>query len=141
MYQLRGHPSCVNVLFLEEDGRAVGPELPDGLQALRRVAGKAGDGFDQNTVNEPAPTVGQHPLEVISLLHRGAGDALVSVDIHQPPVLMLGDVLRVVDVLGREGVKLILRGGTDPAVGGHPQFLGILLMVGFDPDDPSLLAV
>lgn len=54
---------------------------------------------------------------------------------------MLGDVLRVVDVLGREGVKLILRGGTDPAVGGHPQFLGILLMVGFDPDDPSLLAV
>lgn len=54
---------------------------------------------------------------------------------------MPGDVLRVVDVLGREGVKLILRGGTDPAVGGHPQFLGIPLMDGVDPDDPSLLAV
>ena len=54
---------------------------------------------------------------------------------------MFHDVLCIVDVLGREGVKLILRGGTDPAVGGHPQFLGIPLMVGFDPDDPSLLAI
>ena len=54
---------------------------------------------------------------------------------------MLGDVLRIVDILGREGVELILRGGADPAVGGHPQLLGIPLMVGFDPYDPSLLAV
>lgn len=36
---------------------------------------------------------------------------------------------------------MILRGGADPAVGGHPQLLGIPLMVGFDPYDPSLLAV
>lgn len=140
-HQFRRHPCGVNVLFLEEDGRAVGSELSDSLQALHRVAGEAGDGLDQDAVNESVSTVSQHPLEVISLLHRGAGDALVGVDVHQPPVLMLGDVLRVVDVLGREGVKLILRGGTDPAVGGHPQFLGIPLMVGFDPYDPSLLAI
>lgn len=54
---------------------------------------------------------------------------------------MLGDVLRIVDVLGRKGVELVLRGGADPAVGGHPQLLGIPLMVGFDPDDPPLFAV
>lgn len=54
---------------------------------------------------------------------------------------MLGDVLRIVDVLCRKGVELILGGGADPAVGGHPQFLGIPLMDGFDPDDPPLLAV
>jgi len=29
---------------------------------------------------------------------------------------MLGDVLRIVDVLGRKGVELVLRGGADPAV-------------------------
>lgn len=54
---------------------------------------------------------------------------------------MLGDVLRIVDVLGCKGVELILRGGADSAVSGHPQFLGIPLMDGVDPDDPSLLAV
>lgn len=110
-------------------------------QALRRVAGKARDGLDQDAVNEPASAVGQHPLEIISLLHRSATDALVGVYVHQPPVLVLGDVLRIVDVLSREGVELILRGGTDPAVGGHPQLLGIPLMGGFDSDDPSLLAI
>ena len=36
---------------------------------------------------------------------------------------------------------MILRGGADPAVGGHPQFLGIPLMGGLDPDDPTLFAV
>ena len=54
---------------------------------------------------------------------------------------MFSDVLCIVDVLGCEGVELILRGGADPAVGGHPQLLGIPLMVGFDPDDPPLLAI
>ena len=54
---------------------------------------------------------------------------------------MFHDVLCIVDVLRCEGIELILRGGADPAVGGHSQLLGIPLMVGFDPDDPSLLAV
>ncbi len=75
------------------------------------LTGKAGDGLDQDAVNKPASAVSQHPLEIIPLLHRGAGDALVSVDVHQSPVLMLGDVLRIVDVLGRKGVELVLRGG------------------------------
>ena len=140
-HQFRGHPCGVNILFLEEDGRAIGSELPDGLQALCRIAGKARDGLDQDAVNESASAVGQHPLEVISLLHGGAGDTLVGVDVHQPPILMLSDVLCIVDVLRCEGIELILRGGADPAVGGHPKLLGIALMVGFDPDDPSLLAV
>ena len=68
-HQFGGYPCGVDVFFLEEDGRAVGSELPDSLQTLRRVAGEAGDGLDQNAVDKPAPTVGQHPLEVISLLH------------------------------------------------------------------------
>ena len=140
-HQLRRHPCGVDVLFLEEDGRAVGSELSDGLQALCRIAGKARDGLDQDAVNESASAVGQHPLEILPLLHGGAGDALVGVYVHQPPVLMLSNVLRIVDVLSREGVELILRGGTDPAVGGHPQLLGIPLMGGFDSDDPSLLAI
>ena len=109
-HQLRGYPSRVDVLFFEEDGRAVGSELSNGLQALCRVAGEAGDRLDQNSVNEPVPAVGQHPLEILPLLHRGAGDALVGVDVHQPPFLMLGDVLRIMDVLGRKGVELIFRG-------------------------------
>ena len=42
------------------------------------------------------------------MLRAGAGDTLIGVDVHQPPVLMLGDVLRIVDILGREGIELIL---------------------------------
>lgn len=140
-HQFGRHPRRIDVFFLEEDSRSVGTELSNGFQTLRRVAGEARDGLDQNAVDESVSTVSQHPLEITPLLHRGAGDALVGIDVHQPPIIMPGDVLRVVDVLGREGVKLILRGGTDPAVGGHPQFLGIPLMDGVDPDDPSLLAV
>ena len=68
-HQFGGYPCGVDVFFLEEDGRAVGSELPDSLQTLRRVAGEAGDGLDQNAVDKPVPTVDQHPLEVISLLH------------------------------------------------------------------------
>ena len=81
-HQLRGHPRRIDVFFLEEDSCSVGAELPDGLQALRRVAGEAGDGLDQNAVDESAPAVGQHPLEILSLLHRGAGDTLIGVDVH-----------------------------------------------------------
>ena len=103
-HQFRGHPRRIDVFFLEEDCRTVGSELPNGFQTLCRVAGEAGDGLDQDAVNESVSTVSQHPLEITPLLHRGAGDALVSVDVHQPPVLMLGDVLRIVDVLSREGI-------------------------------------
>ena len=109
-HQLRGHPCGVNILFLEEDGRAIGSELPDGLQALCRIAGKARDGLDQNAVHESAAAVVQHPFEILPFLHRGAGDALVGVDVHQPPVLMFHDVLCIVDVLRCEGIELILRG-------------------------------
>ena len=68
-HQFGGYPCGVDVFFLEEDGRAIGSELPDGLQALCRIAGEAGDGLDQDAVNESAAAVVQHPLEVISLLH------------------------------------------------------------------------
>lgn len=107
-HQFGRHPRRIDIFFLEEDSRSVGTELSNGFQTLRRVAGEARDGLDQNAVNESASAVGQHPLEVISLLHGGAGDTLVGVDVHQPPIIMLGDVLRIVDVLGREGVELIL---------------------------------
>lgn len=109
-HQLRGHPCGVNILFLEEDGRTIGSELPDGLQALCRIAGKARGGLDQNAVHESAAAVVQHPFEILPFLHRGAGDALVGVDVHQPPVLMFHDVLCIVDVLRCEGIELILRG-------------------------------
>ena len=56
-HQFGGYPCSIDVLLLEEDGRSVGAELPDSLQTLRRVAGEAGDGFDQNSVNESAPAV------------------------------------------------------------------------------------
>ena len=68
-HQLRGHPRRIDVFLLEEDGRAVGTELPDSLQTLRRVAGEAGDGLDQNAVYESAFAVDQHPLEILPLLH------------------------------------------------------------------------
>ena len=98
-HQFGGYPCGVDVFFLEEDSRAVGTELPDSLQTLRRVAGEARDGLDQDAVNESASAVVQHPFEILPFLHRGAGDALVGVDVHQPPVLMFHDVLCIVDVL------------------------------------------
>lgn len=140
-HQFRGHPCGIDVFFLEEDCRAAGSELSNGLQILRRVAGEAGDGLDQNAVNESAAAVVQHPFEILPFLHRGAGDALVGVDVHQPPVLMFHDVLCIVDVLRCEGIELILRGGADPAVSCHPQLLCIPLMGGLDPNDPSFFAV
>lgn len=109
-HQFGRHPRRIDVLFLEEDGRAIGSELPDGLQALCRIAGKARDGLDQDAVNESASAVVQHPFEILPFLHRDAGDALVGVDVHQPPVLMFHDVLCIVDVLRCEGIELILRG-------------------------------
>ena len=109
-HQFRGHSRSIDVFFLEEDCRTVGSELPNGFQTLRCVASEAGDGLDQDAVNKSAAAVGQHPFEILPFLHRGAGDALVGVDVHQPPVLMSHDVMCIVDVLRCEGIELILRG-------------------------------
>lgn len=103
-HQLCGLVHGVDVFFFKVDRDALRLQHSDVVQAVHRVAGEAGDGLDQDAVNESAFAVSQHPLEILPFLHRGAGDALVGIDVHQPPIIMLGDVLRIVDVLSREGI-------------------------------------
>ena len=47
------------------------------------------------------------PVEVLPLLHPGACQALVSVDIHQLPALVMADLLGVLADLAGGGMKLI----------------------------------
>ena len=106
--QFPGELASVDVLFLKADTDIQRLQLPDCLQALLGVSGEPGGGLDQDLVDPPSPAVRQETLKVVPLFRGGPGDPLVGVHIHEFPVWVAGDQLRIVSVLGGEGVQLIL---------------------------------
>ena len=106
--ELAAHIGGVDALALEADIDAQLLQLPHCLQTVLGVPGEAGDGFNEDLVDEPPAAVRHHALEVLPLCGGGAGDALVGVDIHHAPLSLAGDQLGVVAVLRREGVELVI---------------------------------
>lgn len=82
---------------------------------------KPGDGLDQDPIDLSSSAVCHHPLKLRALLDPGAGQSLVSVDVHQLPAVLLADVLCVAANLRHIRVQLIRRIGTDPAVRRHTE--------------------
>lgn len=68
---------------------------------------KPGDGLDQDPIDLSSSAVCHHPLKLRALLDPGAGQSLVSVDVHQLPAVLLADVLCVAANLRRVRVQLI----------------------------------
>lgn len=106
--QLPGELSGVDILFLKADADIQRLQLPNRLQAFLGVSGKPGGGLDQDLVDPPSPAVRQEPLKVVPLFRGGSSDPLVGVYVHELPVRVAGNQLRIVGVLGGEGVQLIL---------------------------------
>ena len=98
-----GYRSCCIQSFLfkiELDTDAL--QMTHIGQALDRVAGKSGDAFRHDIVDLACFAIFHHPEELLALFHAGAADALISIDIHQHPAGMLGN-------LGTEGFHLLLQ--------------------------------
>ena len=106
--ELTGQFRGVGALLLEAHPHPQGLQFPDSLQALFGVPGKPGGGLHKDLVHPAPAAVCQQPLEVVPLLRRGAGDPLVRVHVHELPLRVGSDELRVVGVLGGKGVELIL---------------------------------
>ena len=67
----------IDVFLLEDDCDAKLFERPDIVEAVHRIAGEAGDRFGQDDIDFLLAAVPNHPHEVLTLLGRGSGDALV----------------------------------------------------------------
>lgn len=55
-------------------------ELPDVVQAVKRVTGKPADGFGDHHVNLPRHAVLYHPIEIIPFLRVGPRNAIIGID-------------------------------------------------------------
>ena len=106
-HQFGGERLRVEVLFFKVNGHTQGRQLPQGGEAVLGVTGEAGDGLDQDLVDPALPAVGQHPVEVLPLIHPSACQALIGIDVHQIPAVMAADLLGVFADLGGVGVKLV----------------------------------
>ena len=120
-HQFGGERSGINILFFKLDGYAQAEQLPERRQAVTGVAGEAGDGFDQHLVDLSLPAVRQQAVEILPLVHPGARNALIGIDVHQIPSVMILDQVRIVTDLGRIGVKLIGGVRADSTIGRNVQ--------------------
>ena len=118
---LAGHLAGVNALFFEQNADAQFFQFPDGRKTVFRIAGKAGNGLDQNAVDFSFAAILHHALKIFALFDRRAGDALIGVNINHFPVWVIGNKLGIILILDAIGVELILAGGTDAGIGCDAQ--------------------
>ena len=75
----------IDIFLLEDDCDAKLFERPDIVEAVHRVAGEARNRLGQDDIDFLLAAVPDHPHEVLALLGRGSGDALVRKDAcHRP---------------------------------------------------------
>ena len=106
----------IDVFLLEDDCDAKLFERPDIVEAVHRIAGEAGDRFGQDDIDFLLAAVPNHPHEVLTLLGRGSGDALVCKDSGHRPCGVGHDFIGIVLFLHLIAVCLILLFGGDSAV-------------------------
>ena len=70
-------------------------EVPAGGETVAGVPGKSGDGLDHDLIDLALPAVCHQAVEVLTLIHPGAGQTLVCVDVHQIPAIVGVDRLRI----------------------------------------------
>ena len=122
----------IDVFLLEDDCDAKLFERPDIVEAVHRIAGEAGDRFGQDDIDFLLAAVPNHPHEVLTLLGRGSGDALVCKDSGHRPCGVGHDFIGIVLFLHLIAVCLILLFGGDSAVSCHPELsAGFCLTGGF----------
>ena len=136
--ELAAHIGGIDALAFEADIDTQLLQLPHRLQTVLGVPGEAGDGFNEDLVDEPPAAVRHHALEILPLCGGGAGDALVGVDIHHAPFSLAGDQLGVVAVLRREGVELVIGVRADTSIGRYPQLRIPRLLRRLNLDDAGL---
>ena len=69
----------IDTFTLESDVDTQLFQFTNILKAVLGVAGKAGDGFDKDLIDQAPTAIRHHPLEVIPLSHRSSGDSLVRI--------------------------------------------------------------
>ena len=111
----------VDVFFFEDHGDTQGAQGADVVEAVHRVPGEAGDGFDQHQVDLLLAAPADHPLELRPLLGRGSGDTLVREDPRHRPLGVSHDLVGVVGLLGLVAGELLLVIRGHPAVGRNAQ--------------------
>ena len=122
----------IDVFLLEDDCDAELFQCPDIVEAVHRVAGEAGDRLGQNHIDFLLAAVTNHPHEVLTLLGRGSGDALVCKDTGHRPSGVGHDFIGIVLFLHLIAVCLILLFSRNSAVSCHPELsAGFCLAGGF----------
>lgn len=54
-----------------------------GRKAIDGVPGESRNRFDKYEIYEPFLAVGNHPVEIVPVQHRGPGDTFVSINIDK----------------------------------------------------------
>ena len=111
----------VDIVILEEYADTVAKKLARVLDRIKRVSGKAGDFFRNNKVKTVFLSIIYHAVEVLALLRRNAGQALVNVPRHKCPRLILTNQVFIVGNLVAKGIQLLVTLGRHARIVGHAQ--------------------
>ena len=122
----------IDALFLEVDADADIFEKADRCQKLLGVSCEAGHRFDDDAVDQAFLTVSNHPVQIISLVHAGAGDSFIRIDVNQLVLRMCFLVVLVLSNLCGEGVKLVFAITGYSAVGCQPDHFLCSFFLGCD---------
>ena len=131
------------MLCLKEDthGRPHGIEHTDDGHTVDDVSGKTGNTLCDDEVNFSCFGICDHAIKSISLIQRSAGNTLISVNLHQRPVVMATDHIFVVILLKLVGAGLldVIRGNTN--IDGHALMLVGIVKITLFPSRNNLRIV
>ena len=87
--ELTAYIGGIDALTLKSDIYAKLFQFPNTLEALFGIPGEAGDGLNEDLIDETPAAICHHALEVIPFFRRCTSDALVGIDVHHSPLRLL----------------------------------------------------
>ena len=110
----------MQVLFFKIHIHLDFPQHSGDFDAVEGVPSKSADGFHDDHIHSASFALANQLVELVTLFHAGAGDALVGVNAHQLPAGFSVNPFCVVIHLILIAVELFILLGGYAAVGGYP---------------------
>ena len=114
--------------FKEDTNRRVAlGKVTDDTNEVHHITGKTRHALRDNHVDFASFSISNHLKELLTLIERSAGNALIGIDVHQCPMWMLYDKIFIIPFLKLKGCGLVDIIRRDPDIDSNS--LGYIIVV------------